>query len=219
MLTPVWSHRWDVSPREAVQIQRELAPRFSGRDTTGTVRLVAGIDVGLRQGRLWAAVTVHALPGLEQVEALVHTCEASFPYVPGLLSFREGPAVLAALAQLRSIPDVLMFDGQGYAHPRRLGLATHIGILLDWPTIWCAKTRLVGKHDMPSEERGSATPLYDGQEQIGLVLRTRHAVKPVYVSAGHRIGLEHAAEIVLACGAGYRLPEPTRWAHRLASRR
>ncbi|NLX37753.1 MAG: deoxyribonuclease V [Chloroflexi bacterium] len=219
MLTPVLSHRWDVSPGEAAQIQRDLAARLLHSDTLDEVRLVAGVDVGLWQGRARAAVTVHALPALDQVEAVVCEGEVTFPYVPGLLSFREGPVVLAALAQLHTIPDVLIFDGQGYAHPRRMGLASHIGVLLDWPSIGCAKSRLVGQHDEPADARGSAAALWDGEEQIGLVLRTRQAVRPVYVSVGHRVGLGHAAEIVLACGAGYRLPEPTRWAHRLASQR
>lgn len=217
MLTPVRTHRWDVSPAEAVHIQQELAAQWHAADTLGEVRLVAGIDVGLHQGYTRAAVVVLALPSLARVEAVVAEREVTFPYVPGLLSFREGPAVLAALARLACVPDVLVFDGQGYAHPRRMGLATHLGILLDWPTIGCAKSRLIGEHAPLAPERGSAQPLFAGGEQVGLVLRTRQGVWPVYVSVGNRIGLAHAAELVLACGAGYRLPEPTRWAHRLAS--
>ena len=217
MLTPICEQRWDVSPREAMQLQHSLAAQFHATDTVGEVRLVAGIDVGLRQGRARAAVVVCALPGLARVEAATAEHELTFPYVPGLLSFREAPAVLAALAQLSCVPDVLIFDGQGYAHPRRMGLATHLGILLDWPTIGCAKSRLIGEHAQPATERGSAAALLDGGEQIGLVLRTRHAVRPVYVSVGNRIGLAHAVALVLACSGGYRLPEPTRWAHHLAS--
>jgi len=217
MLTPVWPQRWDVSPQEAAQLQRQLLGRFHKSDTLGEVRLVAGVDVGLHPGHARAAVVVCALPGLERVEEVIVDGDVTFPYVPGLLSFREAPVVLAALARLNAVPDVLIFDGQGYAHPRRMGLATHLGILLDWPTLGCAKSRLIGKADEPGPTRGCVASLRDGDEEIGLVLRTRSGVRPVYVSVGNRIGLAHAAEVVLACGRGYRLPEPTRWAHQLAS--
>lgn len=217
MLTPVLNHEWDVTPDEARALQAMLAPRFSAVDSLGDIELVAGVDVGLRGGHARAAVSVHALPGLERVEEAIAERPLAFPYVPGLLTFREGPAVLAALAQLKAMPEVILFDGQGYAHPRRLGLATHIGILLDWPTIGCAKSRLVGEHDAVGERRGCRAPLYDKDQLIGCVVRTRSRVRPLYVSVGQRVGLEHAVEIVLACGSGYRLPEPTRWAHRLAS--
>jgi deoxyribonuclease V len=140
----------------------------------------------------------------------------SFPYVPGLLAFREGPIVLAALERLAERPDVLIFDAQGLAHPRRMGLATHLGILLDVPSVGCAKSRLCGKETEPGEEKGSWTPLLDRGEVIGAVVRTRSRVRPVYVSVGHRVDLETAVSLVLSCATKYRLPEPTRWAHRVA---
>jgi deoxyribonuclease V len=140
----------------------------------------------------------------------------TFPYVPGLLAFREGPVVLAALEQVSDPPDVLLFDGQGLAHPRRLGLATHIGVLLDRPSIGCAKSRLCGEHEEPPAERGGWVPLRDGDEVIGGVVRTRAGVRPVYVSVGHRVDLETAVSLVVACCTRYRLPEPTRRAHRAA---
>ena len=139
-----------------------------------------------------------------------------FPYVPGLLTFREGPVVLAALEQLGTWPDLFLFDGQGIAHPLRVGLAAHLGVLLDRPSIGCAKSRLTGNHAEPGNHVGDWAPLYDGAETIGAVLRTRKSVKPVFVSIGHRVSLATAIEFVLACGRGYRLPETTRWAHRVA---
>jgi deoxyribonuclease V len=140
----------------------------------------------------------------------------SFPYVPGLLAFREGPVVLAALAKLQDQPDVLIFDAHGLAHPRRMGLASHLGVLLDRPTVGCAKSRLVGVHEEPDESRGSWTPLTDADEWIGAVVRTRDHVRPVYVSIGHRVDLKTAISLTLGCTSRYRLPEPIRWAHRVA---
>jgi len=217
MLVPVIRHRWDLSPREAIALQRELVSRVIQKDVLPRITTVAGIDVGVKGGVARAAVVVMRFPELEIIEHVRAELPLAFPYVPGLLSFREAPAILEALAKLEHDPDVLIFDGQGYAHPRRMGIATHIGILLDHPTVGCAKSRLCGTFEEPGIERGSYSWLWDGKEIIGAVVRTRTRVKPVFVSVGHKMRLESAIDLVLQCGRGYRLPEPTRWAHRLAS--
>jgi deoxyribonuclease V len=214
-----YEHPWQVTPAEAMAIQERLRPAVVTEDDLGPVRHVAGVDVGFLQGNAVAraAVVVLSFPDLQPVEQAVAQRPAAFPYVPGLLSFREAPAALAALAQLATRPDLLLCDGQGLAHPRRFGLACHIGLLSDFPAIGVAKTRLVGQHEPLPSSRGSWRPLTDDGEVIGAVLRTRDGVKPLYVSIGHRISLESAVEIVLACAPRYRLPETTRRAHRLAS--
>jgi deoxyribonuclease V len=214
-----YEHPWQVTPAEAMAIQERLRPVVVTEDDLGPVRHVAGVDVGFLQGNAVAraAVVVLSFPDLQPVEQAVAQRPAAFPYVPGLLSFREAPAALAALAQLATRPDLLLCDGQGLAHPRRFGLACHIGLLSDFPAIGVAKTRLVGQHEPLPSSRGSWRPLTDDGEVIGAVLRTRDGVKPLYVSIGHRISLESAVEIVLACAPRYRLPETTRRAHRLAS--
>ena len=217
MLTPVLAHRWDLSPRDAVALQRELSHRVVQCPAPRRIQTVAGIDVALRGERARAAVVVLGLPKLEEVERVCADLPIEYPYVPGLLSFREAPAILQAISRLRVVPDVLMFDGQGYAHPRRMGIATHIGLLLDHPTVGCAKSRLCGSHGQPGPERSSYSLLRTGDEVVGAVLRTRRRVKPVFVSVGHRMGLGDAVRLVLRCGRGYRLPEPTRWAHRVAT--
>jgi len=181
------------------------------------VSTVAGIDVGMREGKATAAVVVLAYPSLESIASTTATRPIEFPYVPGLLSFREAPAILDALKKLKTLPDVMIFDGQGRAHPRRLGIASHIGVWLDTPTVGCAKSRLCGQHDEPAKERSGHVPLIDKGEIIGAVVRTRSGVKPVYVSPGHRIDLPASIQIVLECCRGYRLPETTRRAHRLAA--
>jgi deoxyribonuclease V len=217
MLTPVMSHPWDLSPREAIALQRDLAARVERRDRLDTVHLVAGIDVSVRGDRSRAAVVVMRLPELDVVEEVLAERPVTFPYVPGLLSFREAPVILDALARLESTPQVLLCDGQGIAHPRRLGIASHLGVVLNHPTIGCAKSRLTGTYSDPAPERGSYTWLYAHDDVIGAVLRTRSRVKPVFVSIGHRVTLETAIDLVLRCGAGYRLPEPTRRADRAAA--
>lgn len=216
-----FSHPWNLSPAEAMAVQRELRARVILADRLGPVRRVAGVDVGFEaDGAVTrAAVAVLGYPQLELLETALARRPTEFPYVPGLLSFRELPAVLGALAQLRDPPDLLLCDGQGIAHPRRLGIASHLGLLVDIPSIGVAKTRLCGVYADPPNERGAWTPLRANGETIGAVLRTRPGVKPLYISSGHRVSLETAIDYVMACCTRYRLPETTRWAHRLASGR
>lgn len=213
------SHPWDLSPKEAIALQRQLASLVEREDRFGPIGRVAGIDVGYEDGGATtrAAVVVLAFPGLELLEQAVARLPTRFPYVPGLLSFREGPAVLAALAQLAAPPDLMLYDGQGIAHPRRLGIASHLGVLLDIPSIGVAKSRLTGTHAEPGPDKGDWVPLLHKEEVIGAVLRSRRGVAPLYVSTGHRVSLETAIDLVLACTPRYRLPETTRQAHKLAS--
>jgi deoxyribonuclease V len=178
---------------------------------------VAGVDVGFPdRGTARAAVVVLSYPELSPVDYAVAELSVEFPYVPGLLAFREVPAVLAAVEKLRVAPDLFIFDAQGLAHPRRLGLASHAGLLLDWPSIGCAKSRLIGEFVEPGMQRGATSPLMDGDERIGAVVRTRAEVSPVYVSIGHRVDLDTAVRHVFDCAPKYRLPETTRYAHRVA---
>ena len=212
-------HDWNLSPAEAVALQKRLRHRLIIEDRLGSVRRVAGVDVGFEAGGsvTRAAVVVLDYPSLKPLnEALVRQ-PTRFPYVPGLLSFREIPAVLAALAELPETPDLLLCDGQGIAHPRRLGIAAHLGLLVDIPSIGVAKSRLCGHHGEVPAEKGGWTPLTDGNEVIGAVLRSRTGVRPLYISPGHRISLETALHYVMGCVTRYRLPETTRLADRLAS--
>jgi deoxyribonuclease V len=213
---PVFTHPWDVSPADAREIQRQLRGRALVAPLDRQPETIAGIDVSVKGGQARAAVVLLSYPENTPFQTATATMPVSFPYVPGLLSFREGPVVLAALERLERRPDVLMFDAQGWAHPRRMGLATHLGILLDVPAVGCAKSRLCGTHGAPDEQKGSWVPLMDGDEVIGAVVRTRDRVQPVFVSVGHRVDLETSVSLVLGCAARYRLPEPTRWAHRVA---
>jgi len=215
-VTLVFSHPWDLSPAEAKALQRTLRQRVRVEPFHQPVRWVAGVDVSIRGEVGRAAVVILSFPELEPLEAATAERPVSFPYIPGLLAFREGPVVLDAMERLQQRPDLLIFDAQGLAHPRRMGLATHLGVLLDLPSIGCAKSRLCGEHQEPPRERGGWVPLFDGEEVIGAVVRTRTDVHPVYVSVGHRIDLEGAVKWVLRCCTRYRLPEPTRWAHRVA---
>lgn len=216
VVQPILAHPWNISPSEAREIQRQLGRRALVEPLDHQPKVIAGVDVSVKgeQGR--AAVALLSYPDLVPLKATTATMPVSFPYVPGLLAFREGPVVLAAMEQLVDRPDVLMFDAQGLAHPRRMGLATHLGILLDMPAVGCAKSRLCGTYVEPDERKGSWTALIDGDEVIGAVVRTRDGVRPVFVSIGHRVDLETAVSLVLGCAIKYRLPEPTRWAHRVA---
>lgn len=219
MSTKLFRHPWHVTPQEAVAIQERLRDNVIQQDELGTVRLVAGVDVGFEAGGATtrAAVAVLRFPELDVVETAVICRPTTFPYIPGLLSFREVPAILDALARLAIPPDLLLCDGQGVAHPRRFGLACHLGLLSGIPAIGVAKTRLVGRHESLGEEKGSQQPLIDRGEVVGVVLRTRTRVKPVYVSMGHKVGLATAVDYVLRCTPKFRLPETMRQAHRLAS--
>jgi deoxyribonuclease V len=210
------SHQWDISPQDARNLQRKLAPLVSKKCGAATINTVAGVDVGLKGHVACAAVAVLSFPELEMVAQTTAGRSISFPYIPGLLTFREGPVILDALERLDCKPDLLIFDGQGIAHPCRLGIASHIGLLTDFPSIGCAKSRLCGKYQEPGVERGSHIPLVDHGETIGAIVRTRSGVKPVFVSIGHRMDLKTSIDVVLACCKGYRLPETTRRAHRLA---
>ena len=212
-------HPWQVTPAEAREIQQRLRELVETGDRLPQVRRVAGLDVGFEDhGKTTrAAVVLLEYPSLVLLEQAVARRPTGFPYVPGLLSFREAPAVLDALDKLDTAPDLLLCDGQGIAHPRRFGLACHLGLLTDTPSIGVAKTRLIGSHAALGEKKGSWVPLMQGTEQIGAVLRTRDRVKPLYISIGHRISLTTAIDYVLGCTTRFRLPETTRSAHRLAS--
>ncbi len=214
--SPALAHPWDLPPDAARALQERLRARVRIEPLPSPIRVVGGVDVSVKQGVARAAVVLLSSPGMEPLEAATAEMEVAYPYVPGLLAFREGPVVMAALARLEGQPDVLIFDGQGVAHPRRMGLAAHIGLLLDWPSVGCAKSRLLGRHRDVPPERGSWVELLEGEEVIGVVLRTRTNVRPVYVSVGHRADLGTAVELVLSCCTRYRLPEPIRWAHRVA---
>jgi deoxyribonuclease V len=217
-------HPWDVTPDEAIRLQEQLRPRVIVENRLGDVRTVAGVDVAVQGDIARAAAVVLRYPELELLEVACTERPVTFPYVPGLLAYREAPAILAACAELRIEPDLFLFDGHGLAHPRRMGLACHVGLFLDKPAIGCAKSLLCGEHDELSSDAGAWVPLRDGEETIGAVVRTQQGVRPVYVSIGHKVDLETAIRWVLAtcrpAGAGlrgYRLPEPCRLAHRAAS--
>lgn len=218
-MKPSIDHPWNVTPREAVAIQERLCSRVVRRNRIGRrVRRVAGVDVAFEDGgRITrAAVVVLRWPGLDVEDSAVARRRTSFPYVPGLLSFRELPAVLDAVGKLSAVPDLWLCDGQGIAHPRRFGIACHLGVLLDVPTIGVGKSRLVGEHQQPGLRRGDWTPLVDHGERVGAVLRTRDSTRPLYVSTGHRVALHTAVSWVLRCAPRYRLPETTRRADSLA---
>lgn len=210
---------WPTRAAEAIAVQRSLAERVIAEDRLDPVRWVAGLDAGFddRDNAVRAAVAVLSFPDLRMADQAVARRPAEFPYVPGLLSFRETPALLDALDKLGVTPQLLLCDGQGLAHPRRFGLACHLGILTGIPSVGVAKSLLVGGHAPLAHRRGSWQPLVHRGETVGAALRTRDGVAPVYVSVGHKISLATAINYVLACAPRYRLPETTRAAHRLAS--
>lgn len=212
-------HGWHVTVTQAHAIQRSLASQVVRENEIDAPHLIAGADISGedRSGMARGAVVVLRFPELVLVERSVVECRVGFPYVPGLLSFRETPLIVAACERLTLTPDLFIADAQGIAHPRRLGLASHLGLLLDVPTIGCAKSILCGRHGDLGEEPGSYSRLFDGSEVIGAALRTKRGVNPVYVSIGHKVDLDAALEWVMACVKGYRLPEPTRLAHLAAS--
>lgn len=219
MISPERTHPWAVTPAYARRIQAELAAEVITEDCLGTVERVAGADIGFEDhGRTTrAAIAVLDYPELTPREQILLKRPTRFPYVPGLLSFREVPALLEALEGLKQPPDLILCDGQGLAHPRRFGLACHLGLLADIPSIGVAKSRLIGDCTEPGPERGDWCPLTHADEVIGAVLRTRAGTRPLFVSIGHRISLSTAIDYVLACAPRYRLPETTRAAHHLAS--
>jgi deoxyribonuclease V len=208
-------HRWDLTPKEAVALQRQFAARVITDAPPPPCTLIAGADVSYNKfsPTVFAGVVVLRLPDLTVVERRGASIECHFPYVPGLLSFREAPALLKAFAKLRSAPDAVMLDGHGFAHPRRFGLACHVGLWLDRPCLGCAKSRFVGEHEAPDRDAGAWSPLTHRGEVVGRVVRTKKDVNPVFVSVGHKTDLDGAVQLTLACRAGYRIPEPTRQAH------
>jgi deoxyribonuclease V len=220
MIVPRAPHRWSVTPSRAIAIQRALADRVRARPPRKPIQLVAGVDAAFSTDgkQCLAAVVVWDMEAQTVIEERTASRPLTFPYVPGLLSFREAPAILAALRKLRAKPDAIMCDGQGLAHPRRFGIACHVGVIVGLPTIGCAKSRLIGTHDDPANARGSRAPLRDRGEIIGSVLRTQDGVSPVYVSVGHLIELASCERLVTACATRSRLPEPTRLADRLVAR-
>jgi deoxyribonuclease V len=210
-----FNHNWRPDYKEALNIQRRLKEKLISDVRLDRLELLAGADVSYSKTdrMMFAGVLVFTYPTLKLVEKSCAVLPADFPYIPGLLSFREGPALLEAFKKLRSDPDLIMFDGQGIAHPRGVGLAAHLGIVLDKPSIGCAKTRLVGEYEEPPVESGTSTPLTLNGATVGAVVRTRTKVKPVFVSCGHRMNLAQAVEITLSTLRGVRLPEPIRQAH------
>ncbi len=214
-------HNWPETVEEAIAIQNQLQSAVITEDQLGEVRYVAGVDMGFEEeGAVSrAAVVVLSFPDLQLKEQAIARRPTTFPYIPGFLSFREVPAVMDALEKVSTTPDLILCDGQGIAHPRRFGLACHLGVLIDIPTIGVAKSLLVGKHDELPLEKGSYQPLRYKGETVGVVLRSRTGVRPLYVSSGHRISLPTAIDYVLRCLTKYRLPETTRLADKLASNR
>lgn len=210
------THDWNLTPKEAAALQERLRDRVIARDDFGKVELVAGADAAFDKpkNKAYGAVVVFEFPSMREVERRAAERKLEFPYVPGLLSFREIPVLLDAFAKLKNIPDIFMLDGQGVAHPRRFGLASHAGVLLDIPTIGCAKSRLTGQAEEPGNEPGEWSPLRDNDEVIGAVLRTRRNVRPIFVSVGHRVSLETSVEMAMSCCDGLRIPRPTREADR-----
>jgi deoxyribonuclease V len=211
-MRPRMRARWKLTPREAMREQERLRDRVILGDQFGTIRTVAGADLAFdpETNVAFAGVIVYRFPEMVEVERRMARRKLRFPYVPGLLSFREGPVLLAALARLRTEPDLILIDGHGRAHPRLFGIACHLGVLLDTPTIGCAKSLLVGEHEEPGVRAGAAAPLDFRGERVGVALRTCDRVKPIYVTTGHRVSLESAVKLVRQCLDGFRIPKPTR---------
>jgi len=217
-------HRWNLTPSEAAKLQLKLRERVIRRPDSCPIRTVAGADIALaptgrdprtqREAIAYAGVIVYRFPSLVEIERRSAVRRVSFPYIPGLLAFREGPALLEAFRKLRCKPDLLLFDAHGYSHPRRFGLACHLSLMLDTPGVGVAKSVLVGRFIEPAEAAGAWSALKDDEETIGAVVRTRSRVQPMYVSVGHRVDLKTAVELVFACCDGYRIPKPTREADR-----
>jgi len=213
-------HEWTLTPSEAVALQKTLAAQVTYHTPLelDSVRTVAGVDVSVQHDKSQAAVVVLSFPELTVIETARAKLPTTFPYIPGLLSFREGAVLVEAFKQLQTVPDALLFDGMGRLHPRRIGIASHMGLWLDRPTVGCGKTPFIGQYSAPDPARGSYTPIVDRGETLGVTLRTRANVAPVYISPGHRIDLESAITLTMACVTRYRLPEPIRAAHNAAGK-
>ena len=212
-------HSWTLEPSDAIALQKRLAPRLISDSPVdlGRVKRVAGVDVSVKNGMTCACIVIVDFPGLNAIETVCAQEPTRYPYIPGLLAFREAPAVLAAAKKLSHPPDVLIFDGMGQLHPRRMGIAAHLGLWLELPTVGCGKSHYIGDYDQPGAEKGCSEPVFYRGERLGVLLRTRSHVKPVYVSAGHLINLDSAVELCRACAPRFRLPEPIRLAHRAAA--
>ena len=213
-------HSWNLSYQQAIALQKQLAGKLLFTPLKKPPKLIAGLDCAFSKDKqkIIAAALILQLPDFELVETVTAVKKVTFPYIPGLLSFREAPVCIAAVEKLKKIPDLFIIDGQGIAHPRRLGLAAHLGLFFDKPTIGCAKSRLIGTYNEPLPKKGSYSLLKDKNQTIGAVLRTRTNVKPVFISAGHKCQLDDAIKWVLRCSVKYRLPEPTRLAHQIVSK-
>lgn len=211
-------HDWNVTPPQAIALQKQLVSELTVNQpiVLDAVKLVAGVDVSVKNDISHAAVVVLSFPDLQPVEIVTYTLPTPFPYIPGLLSFREGPVLEHAFEQLQHEPDAFIFDGMGIAHPRRIGIAAHMGLWLQKPTVGCGKTLLTGRYIEPPDERGAYSDLVDRNERIGVILRTRTGVKPVFISPGHLADIPSAVELVMACTTKYRLPDPIRAAHNAA---
>jgi len=206
-------HSWEVSPQEAIKIQKDLKSNISLKKSFSKIDKIAGADVSYYQNKMIAGVIIFEFPNLKIIERQSFISPVNFPYIPGFLTFREGPSLLATFKKIKNEPDVILFDGQGIAHPRRMGIASHLGLFLNKPTIGCAKSRLIGEYIPVGEEKGDYALLKEGEEVLGAVLRTRRKVKPIFISPGHKIDLSNSIEIILKCIVKYRLPVPVREAH------
>lgn len=215
------AHSWDVTPEQAMQIQHQLRSQVQTTDDFGELKYVAGVDVAFEDegNTTRAAIVTLNFPYLTVHEQILVRRPTTFPYIPGLLSFREIPTILAALEQLETLPDMLLVDGMGILHPRRLGIASHLGVITNLPSIGVGKSPFVGKHQPLADERGAWQPIVDRGQTIGAVLRSKVGVKPLYISSGHRVSLESALAIVMQCLTKYRLPETTRLADKLSKQK
>jgi len=221
MKIPKPLHNWSITPKQAVAIQRQLSSAVIREGSPSNARLAAGLDAAFTPDMKGCIGGVVLWDIFDKKVVEQHTVirEVHFPYIPGLLSFREAPALVDALRKLHNRPDLIICDGQGIAHPRRLGIASHIGLIIDLPAIGCAKSRLIGEYREPGPQKGDRSPLRDRDELVGSVLRTRDKVKPVFISVGHKIDLDTAVRIILDCAVSFRLPEPTRLADKLVAER
>ncbi|MAS35945.1 MAG: deoxyribonuclease V [Anaerolineaceae bacterium] len=213
-------HDWNITPDRAIALQRDMAANIITDQPLqlNSIQRVAGVDVSVKNNMSQAAIVVLSYPDMEIIETVRAQAPTPFPYIPGLLSFREGPVLEEAFRHLEHEPDVFIFDGMGIMHPRHLGIAAHMGLWLDKPTIGCGKNKLVGHYEEPGPEKGARSPLYYKGQQLGVVLRTRDNVKPVFISVGHRGELQSAIDLVLSCTTRYRLPDPIRAAHNAAGK-